>query len=242
MLLLNSARPSRLRGASRCSLPCTLISTLLASIATRTPTAPATSMRAPSRTLLRLASTSTWPPVASVSESPRNSTSPPLAMRTSDWSRRCATPSPALSESLIIALRCTSSAVVALSSSRIAVTLPVSSVTLPAASAVSLSRCTVPRVWTEVVDTATPCWRTSRPVSVMSPCSACSSPVLRTSPAALPSRRSGVMVLPRVVEAWFSSVPRPLRITKASPAASMTWPLGVLIWPWLCASRPASST
>ncbi|PMQ04076.1 hypothetical protein JaAD80_28625 [Janthinobacterium sp. AD80] len=92
MLLLIKALPSRLTGASRCSLPCTLISTLLAAIATFTPTAPETSSCAPSRSRLRLAAfTAIWPPVARVSESPMNSTVPALPISMRDWSRRSLT-------------------------------------------------------------------------------------------------------------------------------------------------------
>ncbi|MNI30050.1 hypothetical protein D3C73_838800 [compost metagenome] len=177
------------------------------------------------------------------------STLPPLLICTSDWSRRWAMPSPILSESRTSVSRCTSSAVVALSSRMIAVVLPSPRVTWPVASLAAVCRCTVPRVCTEVVANNVPCWRTSWPARVISPVLACTRPVLATTPAAasatLPAASgacSTVTSLPRVVEAWFWSVPMPLRITNASPAASVVCPLAVVIWPWLLTWRPSSST
>ncbi|MCY1250252.1 hypothetical protein D9M72_638700 [compost metagenome] len=76
----------------------------------------------------------------------------------------------------------------------------------------------------------------------MSPVSAWISPELETLPAVLSLLRAGVTSLPRVLDCWLLSVPRPLRITKLSPAASVVCPPGVTMVPRLCASRPASST
>ncbi|MCY1211375.1 hypothetical protein D9M68_525050 [compost metagenome] len=89
MSRLFSRLPSRLSGASRCSLPCTLIFTLFDAMATPTPTAPATSMAAPLATRVRRSARAcTWPPVARVSEPPSKSMSPAESIFTSDWSRR----------------------------------------------------------------------------------------------------------------------------------------------------------
>ena len=211
-----------------------------------TPTAPDTSMRAPSRTRLRcLASTTTWPPVASVSESFWNSTVPPLATSTRERSRRslparlkfwpsCST------AGAMSAVRWLSSAVVPLVSSTTAVVLPSPSVTLPAVP--TAARCTVPRVFTEVLERMTPFCTTSRPASVTSPVGAWIRPVLTTRPALLSAASVTATSLPRVVEAWLPSVPTPLRMEKLSPAAISVWPLGVAISPALRTSLPSSST
>ncbi|CUI61446.1 Uncharacterised protein [Achromobacter xylosoxidans] len=114
--------------------------------------------------------------------------------------------------------------------------------TLPLASLAEFSRCTVPRVVTDVVAMAAPCWRTSCPVSVMSPKGDWIRPVLAATPAWLPALRRADTSLPRVVERTLASDPRPRRMMKVSPAASTVWPLGVVIWPALWTSRPSSRT
>ncbi|MCY1517805.1 hypothetical protein D9M68_525040 [compost metagenome] len=138
--------------------------------------------------------------------------------------------------------RCTSSAVAPSFSSTIALVLCGASVTRASPASPTARRCSVPRVLTELLDSSTPCCSTVLPTRVTSPVGAAIRPVLRTRPAALPARRSGSTSLPRVLESLLPSVPMPLRITKASPAASTVWPLAVVMLPWLCASRPASST
>ena len=100
---------------------------------------------------------------------------------------------------------------------------------LPPVSLAELSRCTVPRVVTVVLDTATPSWRTSWPVSVTSPVGAWINPVFATSPASLSALRRADTSLPRVVDMLLASDASPLRMMKLSPAASSVWPPGVVI-------------
>ncbi|MNK89751.1 hypothetical protein D3C87_1097700 [compost metagenome] len=245
MLLLIRALPSRLTGASRCSLPCTLISTLFADIATLTPTAPETSSWAPSRTRLRLpALTASCPPVARVSESPRNSTVPALPISMRDWSRRSLTSEifcSVVTAGPRMASRWLSSAIVLPSSSTtMAVVAPRPRVT--AASPPRALRCIVPRVAAVVDDSSTPSCRTSRPARVMSPSRAWIRPVLTTLPAVLAAANCGVTSLPRVVDSGLPSVPTPFLMVKPSPAASRAWPFGVLISPALWTSLPSSIT
>ncbi|RMT84978.1 hypothetical protein ALP39_200511 [Pseudomonas marginalis pv. marginalis] len=125
---------------------------LLASIDTLTPTAPDTSIIAPSRTRLRWpALTATWPPVARVIEPFWKSTVPPLTISMRDWSVRSATalrwlncppirlagvPSSLIRSLSFWLLR----AVLALASSRIAVVLPSPRVMLPVVSLAELSK------------------------------------------------------------------------------------------------------
>ncbi|MNP43395.1 hypothetical protein D3C76_1372120 [compost metagenome] len=85
-------------------------------------------------------------------------------------------------------------------SSSTAVALPSPRVTLPLLSLKALSRCTVPRVSTELVATATPFCCTLCPVRVMSPVLAWIRPLLITVPALLPGLRNVATSLPRVVE------------------------------------------
>jgi hypothetical protein len=207
---------SRFSGASRCSLPCTLISTLFEAIATCTPTAPETSSRAWLATLLRpFALTATWPPVARVSEPPSKPTSPPETISTRDRSRRSSmrarlsnTPGvtgtvmrarSCFADSAIKASRWLSSALPALSSSTMALVACAPMVTLPSASLAEFSRWMLPRALTVVVASATPSCTTWRPASVMSPSGACSRPVLLTAPAVLSALNCGETSLPRVV-------------------------------------------
>ncbi|MNU52124.1 hypothetical protein D3C71_411280 [compost metagenome] len=219
---------------------------LLDSIASFTPTAPDTSMRAPSRTRLRsFASTTTWPPVASVSEPAWNSTVPPLATSTRDRSRRSLPastmlPVPSWTAGAMSPARWLSSAVAPPVSSTMAVVLPSPNRTWPVAPVAF--RCTVPRVLTEVLERTTPPCTTSRPASVTSPVVAWISPVLRTVPAGLFVSSVTATSLPRVVEPRLPSVPTPLRMVKWSPAASSVCPPGVAISPALCTSAPSSST
>ena len=70
------------------------------------------------------------------------------------------------------------------------VTLPGAKMMLPVVSSVPDSRCTVPRVSTEVVDITTPAWVTSWPTSVMSPRVAVMRPLLTVSPT-LPGGAGG---------------------------------------------------
>ena len=243
MSLLFSLPLSRLIGASRCSLPCTLILTLLFSIATGTPTAPATSRMAPSRTRLRLAAcTAIWPPVASVMEPDAKSTVPALEISTRDSSRRSA-PAATIGElAAVVAAgarkpsRWLSSASAPLRSNRMAVVPPSAKVILPPSP--KAFRCTVPRVSTDVLDSTTPPCTTSPPVSVTSPIAACIKPVFTTRPGVPP----GVTSLPLVVDARLPDVPWPRLITKLSPAAISVWPDGVLMAPAFAPSLPSSST
>ena len=118
------------------------------------------------------------------------------------------------------ASRCTSSAVAPLSSSSTVVRLSGARVTRP--SLPSAFRCTVPRVVTLVLLSNTPACCTSRPVRVTSPVSACTRPAFVTLPATLCALNLTSTSLPRVLEVWLASVPSPLRMTKLSPAASIT--------------------
>ena len=242
MSLLFSLPLSRLTGASRCSLPCTLILTLLFSMATGTPTAPATSSTAPSRSRLRCAAcTAICPPVAKVMEPDAKSTVPELLISTRDSSRRSLPPgAQAESDAAMTGARrpsrWLSSASAPLRSSRMAVVPASARVILPP-SPVAF-RCTVPRVSTEVLDSATPPCTTSPPVNVTSPSDAWIKPVFTTRPGVPATLTS----LPLVVELRLPDVPWPRLITKLSPAASTAWPEGVSMAPALAVSLPNNST
>lgn len=90
--------------------------------------------------------------------------------------------------------------------------LPWPRVTLELLSLAELSRCTVPRLSTEVVARATPFCCTWCPVRVISPVAAWIRPLLLTLPAWLPALRVLATSLPRVVEVVLPAVPAPLRI------------------------------
>lgn len=169
-------------------------------MATGTPTAPATSSTAPSRSRLRRAAwTTICPPVASVMESAAKSTVPPLRISTRDRSRR-SLPAAAMGASVCAPRgtrrpsRWLSSARSPPRSSRIAVALPAASVIRPSAPAAA--KCRVPRAFTEVLDNSTPRCATSALVNVTSPRAAWIRPVFSTRPVA----PAGVTSLPRVVD------------------------------------------
>ncbi|MNT42792.1 hypothetical protein D3C72_1792280 [compost metagenome] len=201
-------------------------------------------MTAPSRTRARpAASTATCPPVASVMEPFLKSTPPALLISTSDWSRRYLSPERMLPVPFTTGATRLSrwlSRAVALSSSQIAVVAPSAKVTL--AFSPAAFRCTEPRLFTDVLASATPACVTSRPASVTSPMAAVIRPVLLTAPAVLPTTNCVVNSLPRVVDCWLPSDPWPRLITKLSPAASAVCPDGVEMAPALCTSLPTSRT
>ncbi len=170
--------------------------------------------------------TATWPPVASTSEPGWKSTTPPVVISTRDRSWRspsatwsfssaplCAASMRAAScaaELAMLVARCEFSAVAALVSSRIAVVLPGARVTpVPRSAplpgllrcAIGVSRWTVPRWVTEVVDRTTPPWVTLRPIRLMSPVLAVMMPALPTAPL-LPTGLllATAISVPRVVE------------------------------------------
>ena len=192
---------------------------LLASIATRTPMAPATSSSAPlSSTLRVLADTAIWPPLATVVEPPAKVARLPVTISMRDRSPRSLTvlrlsnTPPVLltmppSSALMAASRWPSRPVTADASSSTAVTLPAPSVMLPVASPARFSRWMAPRAPMSVVASSTPSWRTVRPVSVMSPVGALIRPVLPTRPALLPALIAVEISLPWVVERRLTSVP-----------------------------------